>query len=129
LEDYPCAHQFGSGPDPGNANCAFESPIGLPSGSTPVIGTGPCSNGTARALELINVQRRKHKDQLSGLGHIGRQLDAELPQAQRDDLWRQRREALDAIGRNSGLDVDGVIATCDKVIAVARKDLKGRYTE
>jgi hypothetical protein len=43
------AHQFGSGPDPRNSNCAFESPIGLPSGSTPVISTGPCSKGTARA--------------------------------------------------------------------------------
>ena len=28
------AHQFGSGPDPRNSNCAFESPIGSPSGST-----------------------------------------------------------------------------------------------
>jgi hypothetical protein len=45
------------------------------------------------------------------------------------DLLRQRGQALDAIGRESDLDVDGVIALCDRVIDVAQKDLKGRYTE
>lgn len=80
-----------------------------------------------KVLKLIDEQRREHKDQLEGLGAIGTQLDAE---PQRDDLWRQRREALEAIGRNSGLDVDKVvIALCDRVIDVARNDMQGRNTE
>jgi hypothetical protein len=106
----------------------------------------PVRKGLEEVLEQVDVQRREHRDQLSTLRRIGTQIDAvfrepvtddsgaELPQAQRifdqrDDLWRQRRQALDAIGRNSGLDVDGVIALCDRVIDVARKDLQGRDTE
>jgi hypothetical protein len=86
----------------------------------------PVRKALDEVLELIDVQRRAHKDQLEALGRIGRQLDAE---PQRDDLWRQRREALEAIGRESHLDVDRVLTLCDQVIDVARKDLQGRYTE
>jgi hypothetical protein len=90
----------------------------------------PVRDALDEVLQLISVQRREHKDQLSELGRIGRQLAADPPETQRDDLWRQRREALEAIGRNSGLDVDRVvIALCDRVIDVARNDLEGRYTE
>jgi hypothetical protein len=90
----------------------------------------PVLEALDEVLKLINVQRREHKDRLSGLGLIGKQLDAALPQEQRDDLWRQRREALEAIGHNSGLDVDReVIALCDRVIDAAKKDQHVDYTE
>ena len=51
------------------------------------------------------------------------------PLQQYADLLRQRGQALDAIGRESDLDVDGVVALCDRVIEVAKKDQKGQYTE
>ena len=109
----------------------------------------PVCKGLEEVLEEVDVQRRKHMDQLSRLRRVGTQLDAldavmrgpvtddsgallaqgrELLQQYRD-LLRQRGQALDAIGRESDLDVDGVIALCDRVIDVAQKDLKGRYTE
>ncbi|MGZ4585559.1 MAG: hypothetical protein ACXVYI_14660 [Mycobacterium sp.] len=90
----------------------------------------PVRKGLDDLLKLIDLQRREHNDQLKELGGIGSQLDADLPQAQRDDLWRQRREALEAIGGRSVLDVDrDVIALCDRVIAAARNDLHVDYTE
>jgi hypothetical protein len=40
---------------------------------------------------------------------------------------RSESQTLDKIGNDSDLDVDGVIALCDKVINTARDDLRGRY--
>ena len=52
--------------------------------------------------------------------------EAEQLVQQRDELNEQRKQAFDALGSNSGLDVDReVIALCDKVIDAARKDLQG----
>jgi hypothetical protein len=42
-------------------------------------------------------------------------------------LHRAASKTLDMIGTRSDLDVDGVIALCDKVINAARLDLRGRY--
>jgi hypothetical protein len=42
-------------------------------------------------------------------------------------LQRAQSQMLDKIGNASDLDVDGVIALCDKVIDTARDDLRGRY--
>jgi hypothetical protein len=103
----------------------------------------PVRKALDEVLEQVNVQRREHMDQLSRLRRIGTQLDAvdrelvtgdsgvELQQLfqQRTDLRLERRQALDDIGDESYLDVDRVIALCDRVIDAARKDLKGRYTE
>ena len=54
-------------------------------------------------------------------------LDTELEQLiqQRADLLRQRGQALDDIGGESDLDVDRVIALCDRAIDAAGRDLKG----
>ena len=41
----------------------------------------------------------------------------------------RRQQALSDIGGKSDLDVDKVIALCDRVTDVARKDLQGRYTD
>jgi hypothetical protein len=109
----------------------------------------PVCKGLDEVLEQVDVQRRKHIGPLFTLRQIGTQLDeldavmrgpvtddsrALLAQGhellqQHADLQRQRRHALDAIGGKSDLDVDGVIALCDRVIDFAQKDLKGRYTE
>jgi hypothetical protein len=80
--------------------------------------------------------------------HIGRQIDTGrdepldivpgpatvAPEAQqqmyeRVALLNLRMQELDAIGDKSDLDVDSVIALCDRVIDVARKDLQGRCTD
>jgi hypothetical protein len=107
----------------------------------------PVRKGLDEVLEQVDVQRREHRDQLSTLRRIGTQIDAlfsqptatdnsgaELARTQRlfeqhAELWRQRGQALDAINAKSALDVDGVIALCDRVIDAARKDLQGRDTE
>lgn len=87
----------------------------------------PVREALEKVLELITAQRREHKDRLSELGRIGTQLDAEPQSA---DLWRQRREVLEAIGSNSTLNVEtDVIDLCDRLIDVARKDMQGGYTE
>jgi hypothetical protein len=99
-----------------------------------------------RVLHEVNVQRLEHRDNLAILRQVGTQLlavlrqpvaddsGAELPGAQqlfqqRAGLWSQREQALDAIGGASALDVDSVIALCDRTIHTARKDLEGRYTD
>jgi hypothetical protein len=109
----------------------------------------PVCKALEEVLEQVDVQRRKHKDQLSRLRRVGTQLDAldavmtrpvtddsgallaqpREPLQQYADLLHQRGQALDAIGNESDLDVDKVIALCDRVIEVAKKDQKGQYTE
>jgi hypothetical protein len=42
-------------------------------------------------------------------------------------LHFERSDALKIIGGTSDLDVDGVVALCDRVIDVARNDLRGEY--
>ena len=91
-------------------------------------------------LEVVRVQRLKHSDSLSALGGIGTQLyrlgrdpledvsGAEGRQRleQYDLLMAQRKQALEAIGSQSDLDVKKVIDLRDRVIAVARQDREGR---
>jgi hypothetical protein len=87
-------------------------------------------------LELINVLRRDHGDEIEKLRPVATRIDAKTQQPDsgrvlRRALWSQERPALDdAIGHMSDFDVDKVIALCDKVIDAARKDLQGRpHTE
>jgi hypothetical protein len=107
----------------------------------------PVREALDEMLEAINAQRRQHIGPLWQLQLVGRQLDAAIKEEplkdasgapvadvqqllqQRASLLRSRQIALDHIGDKSDLDVDGVIALCDRAIDVAQKDLKGRYTE
>jgi hypothetical protein len=106
----------------------------------------PVCTALDELLNEVNVQQDKHAGPLSNLGDIGTRWDAvskELRGAvsdgsggrmteilvRRADLYDQRNRALDELGAESDLDVDKVIALCDRVIDVARQDLQSRYTE
>jgi hypothetical protein len=98
-------------------------------------------------LADVNEQRRLHLLWLMQLQGIEKRL-ADLPKPERQEpigdpipmtpmnvetlrQWQSLRRAesqmLDKMGNQSSLDVDGVIALCDKVINTARDDLRGRY--
>jgi hypothetical protein len=107
----------------------------------------PVREAVDELLELINTQLRAYSDPLLTLRTVGnelRQLGDEIAAAsgeshanvapgrletapQRASLYFQRIEALNIIGGTSDLDVDGVVALCDRVIDVARNDLRGEY--
>ncbi|WP_141772778.1 hypothetical protein [Mycobacterium malmoense] len=106
----------------------------------------PVRQALEEVLAEVAARRREHKDQLFRLQRVGAQLiavmrqpvtddsGAELPEAdevfrRHANLRRERGDALDAIGGASDLDVERVIALCDRVIDVARNDLQSRYTE
>ena len=81
------------------------------------------------ALRRIGKQTDAARSEydLGGPGPIDPEVQQQLQQ--RAQLEFQRRQALDAIGRKSDLYVESVVALCDRVIDVARKDLQGRYTD
>jgi hypothetical protein len=113
----------------------------------------PVRTALDEILQEVNEQRRIHRSPLSLLRRIGTQLmaikdplpdvlgttltetmeslseDAQELVHQHGRLLGQRSQALYDIGNESDLDVNSVIALCDRVIDVARKDLQGRYTE
>jgi hypothetical protein len=51
--------------------------------------------------------------------------EAEQLVQQRDELNEHRKQAFEALGSNSRLNVREVVALCDKVIDAAKKDLEG----
>ena len=96
----------------------------------------PVREAVDELLELINTQVRAHSDPLLTLRIVGNELhqlgDDVTPgrmetAPQRARLYFQRSDALKIIGDTSDLDVDGVVALCDRVIDVARNDLRGEY--
>jgi hypothetical protein len=107
----------------------------------------PLRDALDEMLEEINVQRREHlMPDLMLLRQVGTRLDAVMKEPLKDDSggpvadWQelvqqraylegQRRQALDAIGSSSDLDVDSVIVLCDRLADAARSDLQGRYTD
>jgi hypothetical protein len=105
----------------------------------------PVRQALDEMLKEVDAQHRKHSEHLRKLESVGTRWDAlfrqpetdesstELPQIQRLEqlasLRSERKQALEAIGRTSGLEVDEVIALCDKVIDAAGKDVKVGYTE
>jgi hypothetical protein len=118
----------------------FRGRIGDEDGITEVTAYAaePVCKALDEMLEEVRVQRRKHSDSLSALRGIGTQLDALSKEPledsgeegqQRSQLLGQRDQALDAIGSQSDLDVKKVTDLCNRVIRVAKKDLKGGYSE
>jgi hypothetical protein len=102
----------------------------------------PVRKALDELLEEVNEQRRQHMSALLTLRRVGTRLDAAIKEPLTDDsgapvadaqqrvhLDSQREQALGDIGGSSDLDVDRVIALCDRVVDDARKDLQGRYTE
>jgi len=94
----------------------------------------PVREAVEELLELINTQVRAHSDPLLTLLKVGielRQLGDDVARMetapQRARLHFQRSDALKIIGDTSDLDVDGVVVLCDRVIDVARNDLRAEY--
>lgn len=94
----------------------------------------PVREAVDELLELIDTQVRAYSDPLLTLRKVGHELqqlgdDVGLIETapQRASLQFQRIDALKIIGGTSDLDVDGVVALCDRVIDVARNDLRGEY--
>lgn len=107
----------------------------------------PVRDAVEALLAEVNQQRRLHLLWLMQLQNIEQRL-ATLPKPepgqesgdpipltpmnvevfqQWQSLRRAESVALDKIGNQSDLDVDRLIALCDKVIDAARDDLRGRY--
>lgn len=114
----------------------FRKRIGEEDGISEVwaFAAGPVCQALDEVLEQVNVLRRAHGDALVKLRRVGTQIDAVTQQPVTHDSgaelkrleWSKQRQAIaDAIGPTSDLNVDKVIALCDTVIDVARKDLRG----
>ncbi|CAM3378680.1 hypothetical protein MYCO108962_17695 [Mycobacterium colombiense] len=108
----------------------------------------PVREAVDRLLAEVNEQRRRHLMSLMILQNIAKQLSQlyeQLPEPRNETAaapstssaldtfhrWQvlstSETQTLDKIGNDSNLDVDEVIALCDKVIDAARNDLRGRY--
>lgn len=104
----------------------------------------PVCKALGDVLDVVDVQRIRHLKRLKSLRDIGKRMDTlrdeflavgpEVPDA--DDklemrliMLNLRQRELEALGNDSDLDVDSVLALCDRLINVAQTDLKGRFTE
>lgn len=114
-----------------------------------VYAADPVREAVDRLLTEVNEQRRRHLMSLMILQNIAKQLlqlYEQMPEPRNETAasaasttsaldayqrWQvlstSETQTLDKIGNDSNLDVDGVIALCDKVIGTARNDLRGRY--
>ncbi len=107
----------------------------------------PVRQAVETLLVEVNAQRQLHLLSLLQLQNIEKQF-ADLPKPERQQsvgnaiamtpmsvetfqqwqsLQRAQSQMLDNIGKESNLDVDGVIVLCEQLITAARNDLRGRY--
>jgi signal transduction histidine kinase len=127
----------------------FRTKLGVEDGIAELLAyaADPVRQAVEALLADVNQQRGQHQLLLMQLQNIERQLST-LPNPQPGPeigdaipmtpmnvdvfqqwqlLHRADSKTLDMIGTRSDLDVDGVIALCDRVINAARLDLRGRY--
>jgi hypothetical protein len=128
----------------------FRDRIGGEDGITEIMAYAaePVCEALDAMLDQVKTQSQRHENELRNLKGIEPLLDRRvevptvLPEGmsessvleeimeeleERKSLVRNQQMNLEKIGSESDLDLDALIALCDGVIDVARKDLQGRY--
>ncbi|KAA0094697.1 hypothetical protein CIW49_24390 [Mycolicibacterium sp. P1-18] len=108
----------------------FRGRLGLDDGVSEVLiyAAEPVRQLTEQLLDEWDRQFRDHGYSLAQLDTCKQQLVAPCDDPQRwTDLKAEEASWLRRLGEESDLDVDALMALCERTVAAARKDLRGGY--